>query len=127
MFWKNKKSERPYLRLKTEDRRSAVRVNPCNQLSMEVEGRVVPVMDISAGGIAFSMDGTVPNDQVSASLNLAMFNRTVDVTIKVVSVENKDICHGYFLSLTAEEQEILHCYILEIQKQAIRSHKHHEV
>jgi c-di-GMP-binding flagellar brake protein YcgR len=126
LFWK-KKSERPYVRLGGDDRRNAVRINPDDNLSIEIEGQSFQVMDISAGGVSFAAEGIESGSQLSTQLLLRLYQQKVEVRIEVLFQDNQGICHCRFVELSPETSEILHHYILDLQKHAIRNQRIAEV
>ena len=78
-------------------------------------------MNISAGGLAFKADGFAVNDGDEVSLTLMVpgsgkqFN--INVRLHIFEIKSPDICHCTFENLDPDQEELIHRYVLEMQKQ----------
>ena len=94
------------------------------QLSGSFKGRRVQILNISAGGIAFKNQGFKKYDADTMSLDLTMpnYNKNPQFTaqIRILHLTANEICHCIFENCTVEDYEIVHKYVLEMQKQELR-------
>lgn len=124
MFWKKKKiidacvEETSY-----EDQRSAFRYvfKKGRQLSMTFKNNTVQILDLSAGGMAFTNMEFEKYDLDRVSLKLDIPNYFKDpiltADVRILSITKSNICHCIFENCTLEEYEMIHKYVLEMQKQ----------
>ena len=124
MFWKKKKiidtcvEETDY-----EDQRASFRYvfKKGRQLSMTFKNNIIQVLDISAGGMAFKNVAFKKYDSDQVSLVLDMPNYSGDpilnARIRILSITQSNICHSIFENCRVEEYEMIHKYVLEMQKQ----------
>ncbi|MCG8619348.1 MAG: PilZ domain-containing protein [Desulfobacterales bacterium] len=127
MFWKKKKPPAVDTLVELDDKRGAFRYvfPPGKRLPMVFKGKPVRVLDLSAGGIAITDEGFKTNDTDTIQLNLSMpnyiGNTLFKAKVKVLRVTDKGICHCIFENCQAEDNELLHKYVLEMQKQDLKS------
>ncbi len=128
MFWKKMKTTTDAIELTEEaDQREAFRyVFKGNQrLSMDFKQQPVKVLNISAGGIAFKGEGFTRYDVDQISLFLDTPNYRGDATfsarLRILNITENGICHCIFENCTIEKYEMIHKYVLEMQKKDIIS------
>lgn len=133
MFSKNKKANESDMIL-IEDRATADREQrdtyryvfaPEKRLSMQFKGKTVEIMDISAGGLAFKNRGfsRYDSDQVSLVLEMPNFNGNpcFKAHTRILHITANHFCHCIFEDCSVDEYEIVHKYVLEMQKQDLNS------
>ncbi len=106
-----------------DNRRQAYRYIFSQQTAPEItfKQRSVPLMNISAGGLAFKATGFAVNDGDEAVLDLTVpgsgkhFN--IHVRLHIFEIKAPDICHCCFENLDPDQEELIHRYVLEMQKQ----------
>ena len=123
MFYKTKKKPAELFSLPNGERRYAFRIRPsaASPIEFAVRGQTVCVRDISAGGLSFPGVPLAPEDRETIVFDLPGLNVTVTATIEVVSVDTDGVVHCRFIDLTAEIEDEIHLYVLQRQKQIIRS------
>ncbi len=130
MFWKKKQNNTEIiLSDEIQNQRYAFRFKSgeANQLDFIFLGHRVKSIDISASGVSFENKGFSVGD--SDHVELALKNsdlqdfQTISVTIKILMIDDKDVCHCCFENITEEQKEILHHYVLKQQKRAIRERR----
>lgn len=107
----------------TDSRREAFRYTSLDGqpiFMMEFSGKSVSVLDISAGGLSFN----------GAGFKVGQIDRVIlpiqpvlALDLKVVQIDENDVCHALFESITEAEGDILHRFVLERQKQDLRNGK----
>tara|TARA_B100000614_G_C14396633_1_gene431987 strand:+ start:66 stop:476 length:411 start_codon:yes stop_codon:yes gene_type:complete len=126
LFWKKKKPPAVDTLVEFDDKREAFRYvfPPGKRLPMVFKGKPVRVIDLSAGGIAFTNEGFKTNETDTVQLNLKMpnykGNTVFKAVAKVIRVTDKGICHCLFENCRVEDYELLHKYVLEMQKQDLK-------
>ncbi len=122
MFWKKKKPETEAIIHDSEDQRSAYRYEFRKNETIEIvflEKRV-PVLNISAGGMAFKNNGFKQFDFDFVKFTLDIPNFTGDNTffagLRILKISNELTCHCIFEQCSLDQHELIHKYVLEIQK-----------
>ena len=111
----------------SEDKRDAFRYvfHPARQLPMIFKGRPVRVIDISAGGLAFTNSGFNLYDFDGVTLTLDMPNFTgnpeLKARLRILHLTRDNICHCIFENCEIADYELIHKYVLEMQKQDLRN------
>lgn len=89
-------------------------------LPMAFRGKTVRVLDISAGGMAFENQGFSKYDADTVQLNLDMPNFAGDPILKaevrILNLTENNICHSIFENCSVEDYELVHKFVLEMQK-----------
>ncbi len=123
MFWKKTKTATDSFELKEEtDQREAFRYvfKGDRHLSMIFKETSVQILDISAGGIAFKGEGfrRYDADQISLFLDIPNFRGdiTFSARLRILNITGNGICHCIFENCTIEKYEMIHKYVLEMQK-----------
>ncbi len=127
MFWRKKKATNAGLILSDgttpTDRRNAYRyVFPqTRRLSTTFKGKSVQLLNISARGTAFVNEGFQPDDADKICLNLEMPNFNGNPMLctwaRILHITTNNVCHCSFEDCRVEDYELIHKYVLEMQKQ----------
>lgn len=127
MFWKKKKKTTDPLTISDiDDQRAAFRYvfQPEQRLSMTFKGRTVTVLDISAGGLACTNHEFKKYDIETVTLELKIPNQSkfsvFTADVRILHLTRDDRCHCIFENCTVDEYEIIHKYVLEMQKQDLK-------
>ena len=122
---KKKKETSEILRHKPKERRKSFRVQPLNKeaVFIELAGKTIQVFDISAGGIAFRNHKLKEGQVQSININLPDRITIESAKIKIVSIDENDICHAKFIEMVSSEEEKVHRYTLERQVEIARKNK----
>lgn len=122
---KKKKETSEILRHKPKERRKSFRVQPLNKeaVFIELAGKTIQVFDISAGGIAFRNHKLKEGQVQSININLPDRITIESVGIKVVFIDENDICHAEFIEIEPSERENIHQYTLKRQVEIARKNK----
>lgn len=133
MFWKKPKQKIDIQDpMEIEEQREAFRYvfREDQHLPMEFKQTPVKVLDISAGGMAFRNKGFVQYDvdQIIVFLNLPNYtgNGKFTAQLRILNINTKGICHCIFENCTIEEYEMIHRYVLEMQKMDLKTHSKNE-
>jgi len=93
-------------------------------LSMDFKQQAVKVLNISAGGLAFKGDGFTQYDVDQITLFLDIPNwrgvNKFSAQLRILNISTNGICHCIFENCTIEKYEIIHKYVLEMQKSEIQ-------
>jgi len=91
-----------------------------NRLSMKFKGITVEITNISAGGLAFKNQEFSKYDSDEISLLLEMPNfygePVFNAHIRILHITSNHICHCIFENCSVDDYEIVHKYVLEMQK-----------
>lgn len=125
MFWKKPKKTENVLYSYEDDpsnRREYIRVSPLPEapVSLDLQGQTADLLDISAGGLAFSGVQAQLGQEHRVAFDLPGEHRSIAARIKVTAISGNGIVHGELLDLTDEMAETIHHYVLNVQKEKIR-------
>ncbi len=124
MFWKNK----PKIDLEEDprhaDNRDAFRISPDKNrpLIITIDGSPYAALNISGTGVCFRSDSFSAGSRIGAMVCLPSVtseDQVFPVKLDVVSSEN-GLCRCRFVEIHIDAQNLLHSYILGLQKKNIR-------
>jgi hypothetical protein len=122
LFWKKKSRQADNIICDSDCKRNAFRYEFKNNqgFTIRFRGRTLRVINISAGGLAFADSGFSPldSDSVSFSLDIPNFRGQTDFSseLRIVEIDSDGICHAIFENCSPEQCELIHKYVLEMQK-----------
>ncbi len=122
MFWKKKKQKTDSIIHNTKDKRKSYRYVFKNDDSITItfKEKERVIIDISAGGMAFNNDGfqQFDFDYINFSLNIPGFigDSSIFAGLRILKIDDKGICHCIFEQCSLEQHELIHKYVLEMQK-----------
>lgn len=123
MFWKKKKPETEIIRYDLEDDlRHAFRYHfkEGRGFALTFKGKEILVLNIGAGGLAFENLGFQPDDAdtIRFSLKVPHYRGStlVSTGLKILTIDEESVCHCVFENCLPEQNELLHKYVLEMQK-----------
>ncbi len=121
MFWKKKNKQEKKLKA-PEEARQAYRVAPDseNPLFLNLEGNSLEIMEISSGGLAFKNQGLKAGAAYMVDFVLPT-GGIIKTRIKILRIDEEDICRCNFINLNAESEDSIHRYVLVRQKDDLRS------
>ena len=124
MFWKKKKTIDVAIDSRFDDNRSAYRIAPDRDkpVIVTIMGNSFNALNISGQGVAFRSHSYPEGARAHATIRLPSEDKIFPVALKVVS-KQRDICRCCFTEIHEDAENLLHSYILELQKQKIR-HNH---
>jgi len=117
----------------TSDQRSAYRYRADCSDCLEVSflDKKIPLFDISAGGISFYNQGFSVNDMdvVTFDLNLPFMKKVpvFSCALKIISIDENNLCHLEFVDISGTEQEIIHLYVLKQQEKQLKKIKRNKL
>lgn len=120
MFWK-KKNKQDKFRV-PEEARQAYRVvpDPDNPLFLNMGGKSLEILEISSSGVAFKNQGF--KAETSHMIDFVLpTGGAIKTRIKVLRIDEEDICRCNFVHLEVESEDALHRYVLVRQKDDLRS------
>ena len=122
MFWKKKSADTEMITHASEEQRQSFRYvfrDGCG-FTIQFKDKSVEVLNISAGGLAFIDRGfqQFDFDFIKFTLNIPNFNgdSTFFAGLRVLKIDQKNICHCIFEQCSLEQHELIHKYVLEMQK-----------
>ncbi len=128
MFWRKKKSDEFAIELEeprneAAERRESFRIgaDPDNPVIVTIGDLEYPVCNLSAGGLAIRARGLQAGKKYSIRLQLPDGSPVILTEIGVVSVSPQKLCRCKFLRLSLVSQDTLHRYILDREKEQIRT------
>ena len=123
MFWKKKNKNKEEEPLKApEEARQAYRVAPDleNPLFLNLEGTSLEIVEVSSGGLAFKNQGFKEGSEYKVDFVLPT-GGLIKTRIKILRIDEEDICRCNFMNLDVESEDSLHRYVLVRQKDDLRS------
>ncbi len=121
MFWKKKNKEDKKIKA-PEEARQAYRVTPDPEdpISLNIEGKSLEVLEISSGGLAFKNQGFKADASFKVDFVLPT-GSAINARIKILRIDEEDICRCNFINLDEASEDALHRYVLVRQKDDLRS------
>jgi len=122
LFWKKEKPKTDTIIIESEDQRESYRYYFKNEKGFYItfKEKKVLTLDISAGGMSFKNNGfqQFDFDFIKFKLYIPNFNGdpTIYAGLRVLKIDPNDICHCIFEQCSLEQHELLHRYVLEMQK-----------
>ncbi len=126
MFWKKKASIDLKLESRHEDHRSAYRIACAEDdpVLVVIDGKSHRAVNISGSGIAFRASGFRDGERKRAMIRLSSQERVFPVVLEVVATQ-RDLCRCCFREIHEDAENLLHSYILDLQKAKIRQNQRH--
>ena len=126
MFWKKKEKIDVELDLRHSDNRAAYRIAPDSDrpVILTIDGDDFNALNISGNGVAFRSERFEVGSRRTAMVRLPTDPRVFPVVFEVVA-KQKDLCRCCFHDIHEEAENLLHAYILELQKLKIRQNHGH--
>lgn len=98
--------------------------DPDNPIILQIDGKLMRVLDISAAGFSLPADVIASARRYPFSMDLPTANRSLGGYVDILPSAGEDTLQCRFINLLAEEQDALHKYALIRQKEAIRTLRH---
>jgi c-di-GMP-binding flagellar brake protein YcgR len=124
----SKQNDEPLIVCIDDDRRGFFRVEPPSgdPLWVKIENRQYRVKDIGAGGIGIYRkqgEGEIEAGKTYPfHITLPLLNEVITGTLKAVN-RSDEAYHCAFIALSEEKREMLHLFVLEMQKEQLREAK----
>ncbi len=124
MFWKKKKKIDLKVDSRFEDNREAFRIAPnkSKPIILTIQGSSYYALNISGTGVCFRSQRFPVGTQCTAMVRLPSEDRIFSVNLEVVALP-KDLCRCHFVDINQEAEDLLHSYILDLQKEKIRQNQ----
>lgn len=121
MFWKKSEPVDVTLITAHNDNRSAYRIAPDEKrpVIVSIKGQDYPVCNVSGTGFAFRSTDFDVEFKSRAILRLPSENRVFSVMIEVIAKQG-ELCRCCFTEIHEDAENLLHSYILDLQKAKIR-------
>ena len=120
MFWKKKNKQDKFRA--PDEARQAYRVtpDPDNPLFLNMAGKSLEILEISSSGLALKNQGF--KAETSHMIDFVLpTGGAIKTRIKILRVDEEDICRCNFVNLDIESEDALHHYVLVRQKDDLRS------
>jgi len=95
--------------------------DPDDPIILQIDGRLMRVLDISASGFTLPADVIASGRRYPFSMDLPTASRSIGGYVDVLPADGDEPLQCRFVNLLVEEQDALHRYALIRQKDAIRS------
>ncbi len=127
MFWKKKKTIDVALEARNVDNRAAFRIAPdrTKPVIVSIMGNSFHALNISGTGMAFRSHNFPVGTQTAATVRLPSEDRLFPVLLEVVAKQG-DLCRCSFKEIHEDAENLLHSYILDLQKRKIRQNTNHD-
>jgi hypothetical protein len=126
LFWKRKKTIEVALDARHNDNRAAYRIAPDSErpVTISIDDESYNALNISGTGIAFRSEKIEVGSRCSAMIRLPSEERVFPVVLEVVAKQD-DLCRCSFREIHQQAENLLHSYILKLQKLKIRQNHGH--
>jgi hypothetical protein len=126
LFWRKKKNDGEIISCGSNDQRASFRVCPlpAKPIRTEFQGKSVLVHDISAGGLSFRDNDFQVGDSQSITFDLPGENVTVSAKTEIVDIDPRGMCHCRFLESSDDFMNVIHRFVLAVQKERLRLRRH---
>ena len=122
MFFKKKKQEEKKMFEMPEGNRGAFRVYPSDEEPILVKikgGKTSKAVDICAGGISFPNDNYENGATYDCKIKLTRDIDPFAAKVIIHKIDDKNICRCSIVEMTDEQDDMVHHYVLERQKDEI--------
>ncbi len=122
MFWKKKQPLIDTISYELQDQRESYRYHFKNGqgFHFKFKEKKVRVLNICADGLAFENIGfrQLDHDVINFTLDIPNFkgDSTFSAELKILTIDKNNICHSNFEQCSLEQHELIHKYVLELQK-----------
>jgi len=122
LFWKRKKASDIELPGDEEEHRTAFRIRPVSDkpIVLKVAGNSFYLVNVSGTGCCFRSTRFKEGNSAAGTLTIPSEDTVFPVSIHVVS-RQRDLCRCEFSKISQPAQEMIHAYVLEVQKKQIRN------
>ena len=127
MFWKKKTKEtEKKLFTSPEGTRGSFRVYPSkeNPIILKVGSTSLNAVDISSGGISFDNKNFKLGATYSMEMVLPQGRGTFNAKTEILKIDDTEVCRCKIIGLSPDEEDGVHAYILDRQKEEIAQKKH---
>ena len=127
MFWNKKKSEEGKKKMfeVPEGNRGAFRVYPSDDAPILIKikgGKTSKAVDICAGGISFpndSNDSYEKGETYDCKIKLTRALEPFPAKVIIHKIDDGNVCRCSIVDLTDEQDDMVHHYVLERQKEEV--------
>lgn len=125
LFWKKKKTIEIELPEGYDDHRNAFRIAPdrSRPVILALGGSSFHALNISGSGVCIRSHSFSVGQSLVGTIRLPSEDKIFSVSLDVVS-KQKDMCRCMFTKIHPEAEDLLHHYILELQKKYIITQGH---
>ena len=122
MFWKKTKPATDNIIHESEDKRTSFRYQFKDDQGIEIQFKTkrVRLLTLSAGGMAFKNNGfkQFDYDFIKFTLEIPNFNgdNTFFAGLRILTISPEEICHCIFEQCSLDQHELIHRFVLEMQK-----------
>ena len=122
MFWKKQKKIDIEFPEDRNDLRSAYRIKPeaTRPVIVTLQGNSYHVVNISGTGCCFRSHNFAEGAQISGTIRIPSEDIIFPVTVEIVSIQ-RDLCRCAFSKISESAENAIHAYVLEVQKNKLRS------
>lgn len=126
MFWKKKKTSDLGFDSDNEDHRQAFRIvpDPGKPIIVTIRGHAFKAVNVSGTGVCIRTHNLPEGTVTPATVRLPSEDIIFPVTLEVM-MKQGDLCRCRFGKIHSEAEDLLHNYILDLQKAKIRQNQSH--
>ena len=127
MFWKKKTKEtEKKLFTSPAGTRGSFRVYPSkeNPIILKVGSTSLNAVDISSGGISFDNKNFKLGATYSMEMVLPQGRGTFNAKTEILKIDDTEVCRCKIIGLSPDQEDGVHSYILDRQKEEIAQKKH---
>ena len=126
LFWKKKKTSDLRFDEDNEDHRRAFRMVPdvARPIIVTIKGNAFKATNISGTGVCIRTHNLPEGTVTAATVRLPSEDVIFPVTLEVM-LKQGDFCRCRFSKIHSAAEDLLHAYILDLQKAKIRQNQSH--
>ncbi|MDH5356864.1 MAG: PilZ domain-containing protein [Gammaproteobacteria bacterium] len=126
MFWKKKKNIDLDIDSRFNDGRGAYRIAPdkSRPILLTISGISYQVLNVSGTGVCFRSNDLQVGTHCAAMVRLPSEDAVFQVKLEVLANQN-GLCRCSFVNIHEAAENLLHSYILNLQKEKIRQNLSH--
>jgi len=107
------------------ERRKWFRIQPSKvePIVLRIDDHKIHIRDISAAGLSFHNENFSIGPLESCRLDLPEIGPSIPIKLQIIAIDDKNICHGKFETITDGSEERIHQYVLNRQKKILKEQK----
>ena len=109
----------------SRERRKWFRIQPskAEPTTLRYDDKEIPLRDIGAAGLSFDNDNFSIGPLEPSLLDLPELGPAIPVHLKIITIDNKNVCHCTFKTIEEGSVERIHQYVLKRQKEILQEKK----
>ena len=127
IFRKKEKPETEMFQFNSRERRKWFRIQPSKgePITLRFDDKEVPLRDIGAAGLSFYNDSISIGPLEPSLLDLPEPGPSIPVHLKIITIDDKSVCHCTFKTIEKGAVERIHQYLSRFDEEMANRMLHH--